>query len=786
MLRVRSSAASTAFKEAQCGVKRRYGDDAGQAFKRARAGMSWKDLSGFFFVLKDGIVKKGERESVLTSICNLGSANVTNIELSTVLAGLMKAGFFLNKESAVVLQDAAQHRGLSMRQDHAVASFVSFVRLGLEVPDSLLARVTQVALEGTMNPHQAALVAKALPSWVPEETVKAVARGFVEQCKSGALTEAYDFLALGALFDLRAELDLESVRILEETAKKVNFSKVARTLENARWILVILGVLCDQCASKSLLEAAVVILRSEDVSKCTVTAKLAFLDFVVGSYGTLAASHSVLAREAAQQAVCVAAAELTRMSHDERCALLKASLEMGVAGILVESVSKGTVTANLAFLEAAADIKRMSDVERFAVLRACLSLGVALPDGLLGAIYGDISVGASAGVSRAIGSMSREEVTRVLGAFGEAGEAAQAEGTSRTGGAARVLLQLVEDMLISWACEMTQDDLVHALRLYSSCERRVPGKLAERMCILDPKELLVAVLKHPDLNNHDIVLAAINDERFESADQRDVKHAIHALAKLGEVEPGNEEAVARLVAQYYRVSGLMSLSTRVNAALSLVWIGIEIDGLHLSEREVCMLDGANVAKLLMISAITGRAPDPRAIGRVRALIQSSQMESRHIARVAVALAVCSANGAAVDFVGLMGCIRESDSASIGSVELALLQLAVKACPSLGPLSGVIERSCVRTQEAMGSKVKEGIKSLGIDFDRDHDTGLIGVAGNIVVLHENRASVALYSALLSVIGLKHVALSAKEYGLHGPSYLRRMLSPLCTIQSDQAE
>jgi hypothetical protein len=508
--------------------------------------MSWRDLSGLFFGLKGGNLDKEERESVLTSICYLAPANVTDIELSTVLAGLMKAGFFLNKESAVVLQDAAKLRALSMHQDHAVASFVSFVRLGLEVPDSLLARVTQVALEGKMNMHQAALVAKALPSSVPEETVNAVARVFVEQCKSGALTEAYDFLALGALFDLRAELDLESVRILEETAKKVNFSKVARTLENARWILVILGVLRDQCASKSLLEAAVVILRSEDVSKCTVTAKLAFLCLVVGSYGTLAASHSVLAREAAQQAVCVAAAELTRMSHDERCALLKASLEMGVAGILVKSVSKGTVTANLAFLEAAADIKRMSDVERFAVLRACLSLGVALPDGLLGAIYGDISVGVSAGVSRAIGSMSREEVTRVLSVFFETSEtsgAAQAKETSRTG-AARVLLERVEDMLLSWAFEMKQDDLVQALRLYSSCERRVPGKLAERMCILPPKELLVAVLKHPDLNNHKIVLAAINDERFESADQRDVKHAIHALAKLGEVEPGNEEAIA--------------------------------------------------------------------------------------------------------------------------------------------------------------------------------------------------------------------------------------------------
>jgi mannosyl-oligosaccharide glucosidase len=34
---------------------------------------------------------------------------------------------------------------------------------------------------------------------VPEETVKAVAGGFVEQCKSGALTEAHDVLALGAL-----------------------------------------------------------------------------------------------------------------------------------------------------------------------------------------------------------------------------------------------------------------------------------------------------------------------------------------------------------------------------------------------------------------------------------------------------------------------------------------------------------------------------------------------------------------------------------------------------------
>jgi hypothetical protein len=163
------------------------------------------------------------------------------------------------------------------------------------------------------------------------------------------------------------------------------------------------------------------------------------------------------------------------------------------------------------------------------------------------------------------------------------------------------------------------------------------------------------------------------------------------------------------------------------------------------------------------------------------------MESRHIARVAVALAVCSANGATgVDFVGITGCIRDSESSSIGTVELALLQLAVKACPSLGPLPGVIERSCVRTQEALGSTVKDGLRNLGVDFDRHHDTGLVGVARNIVVLHENRASVALYSALLRVIGLDHVALSAKEYGLHGLSYLRRMLSPLCTIQSDQAE
>ncbi|MFZ4767544.1 MAG: hypothetical protein ACOYMN_21555, partial [Roseimicrobium sp.] len=424
--------------------------------------MSWRDLSGLFFGLKGGNLNKGERESVLTSICNLGPANVTDIELSTVLAGLMKARVALNKESAVVLQDAAKLRALNMHQDHAVASFVSFVRLGLEVPDSLLARVTQVALGGTMNTHQTALVAKALSSSVPDETVTAVAGGFVEQCTSGALTEAHDFLALGALVDRRAELDLESVRILEETAKKVNFSKVARTLENARWILVMLGVLRDQCASKSLLEAAVVIMRSEDVSKCTVTAKLAFLDFVVGSYGTLAASHSVLAREAAQEAVCVAAAELTRMSHDERFALIKAALSLGVAGILVEFVSKGTVTAKLALLVAAqdaaspltsgpgvlgatgltvlardavrvaaADLKRMSDVERFAVLGASLSLGVALPDGLLGAIYEDMAVGASAGLSRAIGSMSREEVTRVISAFCETGGTAQAKVAAR-------------------------------------------------------------------------------------------------------------------------------------------------------------------------------------------------------------------------------------------------------------------------------------------------------------------------------------------------------------------
>ena len=125
----------------------------------------------------------------------------------------------------------------------------------------------------------------------------------------------------------------------------------------------------------------------------------------------------------------------------------------------------------------------------------------------------------------------------------------------------------------------------------------------------------------------------------------------------------------------------MSIGSAVNTDLCLAWNWIGIEGLSLTQSEVGMLDGASVAKLLLFAAVLGRAPNPHAVGRFKALMRSSQVESRHIARVAVALAVCCANGAnfgAVDCAGLVGCIRDSDADSIGSVELALLLLALRA------------------------------------------------------------------------------------------------------------
>ena len=698
--------------------------------------MSWKELNNLFHS------KSANKEArVLGSIGELDPAKANSRELCTVLAGLMKARVVLPCESSVVLRDAAQLLAPKMHHADAGAVFVSLVGLGLEVPDALLARVTQVAC--LMNEHQVALVAKALPASVPEETVMALARAFVALCQSCQIKMTYDFWALVALLDLGATLSPESVRILETTAEKLDLSKVPCDLEAARGIVVVLGVLRDPCAAKSLLEALGCILRSDVVSKGTVTAKVAFLAIAMRSHATVT---TALAREIAQEAVRVAAAELKLMSY----------------------------------------------VERFAVLRACLSLGVALPDGLLCAVCTD------ADLSRAVTSMSRAETTRLIRAFVDASESgasapaparAEAQAEAQAEAPARflsVVLALVEDLLVSWSCEMTQEDLVHALRLYFACGRRVPAQLAERLSILDLKQLLFAIEKDPCLNRHDLIIAALENGLFEHADQRDVKRAIYALTRLGEVEgsAGNERAMATLVGHYLRVRPSMSIGSTVNTDLCLVWNGIEIDGLSLTQSEVDMLDGASVAKLLLFAAVLGREPNPHAVGRFKALMRSSQVHSRHIARVAVALAVCCANGAnggAVDCAGLMGCIRDSDADSIGSVELALLPLALRACPSLGPLSPVLAALCAKKQESLGVTLRRGLESLGLDVESGPE-GLIGLGGHVLVLHENRASVALYSALFRAIGLKHVALSASEYGLNGLRYLRHTLR----VQSTQSE
>ena len=718
MLRVQSTPA------AKCGVKRPYG--AGQApadvTKRARV-ESWEELNNLFYS------KSANKEArVLGSIGELDPAKAGARELCTVLAGLMKARVVLPCESSVVLREAAQLLAPQMHHADAGAVFVSMVGLGLEVPDALLARVTQVAC--LMNGHQVALVAKALPASVPEETVMALARAFVALCQSGQIKMTYDFWALVALLDLGATFSPESVRILVTTAEKLDLSKVPCDLEAARGIVVVLGVLRDHCAAKSLLEALGCILRSDVVSKGTVTAKVAFLAIAMRSHATVT---TALAREIAQEAVRVAAAELKLMSY----------------------------------------------VERFAVLRACLSLGVALPDGLLCAVCTD------ADLSREVTSMSRAETTLLIRAFvdaSESGASAPAEAPARF---LSVVLALVEDLLVSWSCEMTQEDLVHALRLYFACGRRVPAQLAERLSILDLRQLLFAIEKDPCLNRHDLIIAALENGLFEHADQRDVKRAIYALTRLGEVE-GNERAMATLVGHYLRVRPSMSIGSAVNTDLCLAWNWIEIKGLSLTQSEVDMLDGASVAKLLLFAAVLGRAPNPHAVGRFKALMRSSQVYSRHIARVAVALAVCCANGAngancAVDCVGLMGCIRDSDADSIGSVELALLPLALRACPSLGPLSPALAALCAKKQESLGGTLRRGLESLGLDVESGPE-GLIGLGGHVLVLHENRASVALYSALFRAIGLKHVALSASEYGLNGLRYLRHTLR----VQSTQSE
>ena len=713
---------------AECGVKRPYG--AGHdVTKRARV-ESWDELNNLFYS------KSANKEArVLGSIGELDPAKANSRELCTVLAGLMKARVVLTGESSVVLREAAQLLAPKMHHADAGAAFVSMVGLGLEVPDALLARVTQVAC--LMNEHQVALVAKALPASVPEETVMALARAFVALCQSGKIKMTYDFWALVALLDLGATLSPESVRILETTAEKLDLSKVPCDLEAARGIVVVLGVLRDHCAAKSLLEALGCILRSDVVSKGTVTAKVAFLAIAMRSHATVTTE---LAREIAQEAVRVAAAEL----------------------------------------------RRMSGVERFAVLRACLSLGVALPDGLLCAVCTD------ADLSREVTSMSRAETTRLIRAFvdaSESGASAPAPAPAEDRGAAQaeaparflsVVLALVEDLLVSWSCEMTQEDLVHALRLYFACGRRVPAQLAERLSILDLKQLLFAIEKDPCLNRHDLIIAALETGLFDAADQRDVKRAIYALTRLGEVE-GNERAIAELCAHYRRVRPSMSIGSAVNTDLCLVWNGIEIEGLSLTQSEVDMLDGASVAKLLLFAAVLGREPNPHAVGRFKALMRSSQADSRHIARVAVALAVCCANGGAVDCAGLMGCIRDSDADSIGSVELALLPLALRACPSLGPLSPALAALCAKQQESLSGTLRRGLEILGLDVESGPE-GLIGLGGHVLVLHENRASVALYSALFRAIGLKHVALSASEYGLNGLRYLRHTLR----VQSTQSE
>ena len=250
--------------------------------------------------------------------------------------------------------------------------------------------------------------------------------------------------------------------------------------------------------------------------------------------------------------------------------------------------------------------------------------------------------------------MSLAETTLLIRAFVDASESgasapaparAEAQAEAQAEAPARflsVVLALVEDLLVSWSCEMTQEDLVHALRLYFACGRRVPAQLAERLSILDLKQLLFAIEKDPCLNRHDLIIAALENGLFEHADQRDVKRAIYALTRLGEVEgsAGNERAMATLVGHYLRVRPSMSIGSTVNTDLCLVWNGIEIDGLSLTQSEVDMLDGASVAKLLLFAAVLGREPNPHAVGRFKALMRSSQVHSRHIARVAVALAVC--------------------------------------------------------------------------------------------------------------------------------------------------
>lgn len=696
--------------------------------------MNAKDLTSFMSKSTDRLMTSEQTAWVLSSVLTLGSKIDAGAAVA-ILAGLKRRttahserehaayGFLV----AIVASGAP-----SMDVDDAASAVVWLTGLGVAVPISLVSRVSELA--HTMGEPQLAAVLNALPIVALDCT--ALARAYVSKCTK--MTTTAQVLALVRLCDGGARFSRDDRLAIAAAARNFDPLKLQHATEGARCAARLAALLEDTGSDVvvcKLIRFIEDVMRSQGETRATVTDKVGLLGIATSVVGTAGVSF---VRE---------------------------------AGTLFASVTE--------------DVRLMDHGEVLVALVACLALTVPLPSELLGAVLrtmektspgelafcvlalsklGALDDNALASVNLRAGSLTCGEMTTVIQYM--VGKDADADS----------ILKTFEARLVSTVGDMDPGDLMAALLLFYGREGRVPEWLEARMSILTVKQLTTIVAIKGDLPVVCLLTKALDAGLFDNAAKSDVTNAIGALAKIGDAPPA---LVHRLYLAFVKAEVHMSLAQKIETYSALAWLGERLTAPAMTLGEMDGLSAASASRLLVAAAVLGEEPNASVVARLCDLAVAGQCPARFKARAVAALAVCYAHGHRFECPSVLAGITTEEAFALRASDVAPLLLAATVLPALGTMCTELSGVCRKATAERFEPVKSGLAKFGVTLDVNGQTGLFGQAGSgkVVVVHDNTASVSMYTALLRSIGLVHVPLVASEYKRRGISYLGETLGVL---------
>ena len=691
--------------------------------------MNAKGLTSFMSKSTGRLMTSEQAAWVLSSVVTLGSKIDAGAAVA-ILGGLKRsttAHSGREHDAYAVLVGIVERCAPSMGVDAAASAVVWLAGLGVAVPISLVSRVSELA--HTMGEPQIAAVLNALP--IVALDCKVLARAYVSKCTK--MTTTAQVLALVRLCDGGARFSRDDRLAIAAAARSFDPLKLQHATEGAR------------CAARL---AALL----EDTGSDVVVSKLiGFIEDVMRSQGE------------------------TRATVTDKVGLLAiATSVVGAAGV---SFAR---EARTLFASVTEDVRLMDHGEVLVALVACLALTVPLPSELLGAVLrtmektspvelgfcvlalsklGALDDDALASVNLRAGSLTCGEMTTVIQYL--VGKDVDADR----------ILKTFEARLVSTVGAMDPSDLMATLLLFYGREGRVPEWLEARMSILTVKQLTTIVAIKGDLPVVGLLTKALDAGLFDNAAKADVTNAIGALAKIGDAPPA---LVHRLYLAFVKAEAHMSLPQRIETYAGLAWLGESLVAPAMTLGEMDGLSAASASRLLVAAAVLGEEPNANVVARLWELVAAGQCPARFRARAVAALAVCHAHGHRFECPPFLTGITTEEVFALRASDVAPLLLASTVLPDLGTMGTEITGVCLKATAERFEPVKGGLAKFGLDMNGQ--TGLFGQAGSgkVVVVHDNAASVSMYTALLRAIGLVHVPLVASEYKRRGFGYMQETL------------